>query len=613
MRKKIAVILLSFAICLVWGTSISCARQVTFVLNDQYGNEIPGSAFYHESFGTIPTGTSVDITDGTYPIEVLPGIGGINDWGLLRRTDDVEIDESFTGQFEWITRTEQIWVRDQNAVPIPGSAVAVHYVNLVIDNGSEGTFPITDEIIYPTIAGSWKDGIGFMVRPGIGGMNIWNLLHRNDAVEIDESFTGEFEWITVEGPLYVVDESGIEEVEGSSYYCDMLGNYQSGDAITLPVTDNDLYPGIGGNYSDGYDIIIYPGDQPGVSALYSYEFYADYSILPQFVNINDSLYGLRFMANNAPLVDAGPCLSILSEEQDTTVVIGSASDQDEDPLVYLWKEGETVLLDPTSVLPDGTAPLDLSTLPTLSIGEHTFTLEVTDGMATVSANTIVTVNNSPPTVVASGGGTYEVGTDITLSGQVADYDGDDLTYEWKQGDDVLFDGTVSTVAGGAPVELPEHNISGLQIGSYELTLEVTDGYSTPVATTVTVHITDGTAPTLSPVAVPAILWPPNHKMVDVTIYTNASDNSGGPVTLNADIYSSEPPETDGDGNTVPDYTDPLIDQATGEITLQLRSERSGKGDGRTYTVLITATDESGNSSCAEVKILAPHDKSRLSY
>ncbi|MFB0532091.1 MAG: sialoglycan-binding domain-containing protein, partial [Desulfatiglandales bacterium] len=124
---------------------------------------------------------------------------------------------------------------------------------------------------------------------------------------------------------------------------------------------------------------------------------------------------------------------------------------------------------------------------------------------------------------------------------------------------------------------------------------------------------DGTAPTLSPVAVPAILWPPNHNMVDVTIYTNASDNSGGPVTLNADIYSSEPPETDGDGNTVPDYTDPLIDQATGEITLQLRSERSGKGDGRTYTVLITATDESGNSSSAEVKILAPHDKSRLSY
>jgi len=103
MRKKIAVILLSFAICLVWGTSISCARQVTFVLNDQDGEQIPGSAFYHESFGAIPTGTTlVDIADGSYAIQVRPGIGGMNIWNLLRRTDDVEIDESFTGQFEWI-------------------------------------------------------------------------------------------------------------------------------------------------------------------------------------------------------------------------------------------------------------------------------------------------------------------------------------------------------------------------------------------------------------------------------------------------------------------------------------------------------------------------------
>jgi len=65
-----------------------------------------------------------------------------------------------------------------------------------------------------------------------------------------------------------------------------------------------------------------------------------------------------------------------------------------------------------------------------------FTLEVTGGTATISANTIVTVNNSPPTVVASGGGTYEVGTNISLTGQVTDYDGDDLICEWKDYDSI---------------------------------------------------------------------------------------------------------------------------------------------------------------------------------
>ena len=129
----------------------------------------------------------------------------------------------------------------------------------------------------------------------INGVNNYGLLYRNDKVHINESFTGQFEWITVEGPLYVVDESGIEEVEDSSYQCNLLGLYHSGDNVTLLITDNSLYPTIGGNYSDGFDITIYPGNQPGINATYAFEFYSDYSIIPQFVNINGSQYGLRFI------------------------------------------------------------------------------------------------------------------------------------------------------------------------------------------------------------------------------------------------------------------------------------------------------------------------------
>ena len=51
-----------------------------------------------------------------------------------------------------------------------------------------------------------------------------------------------------------------------------------------------------------------------------------------------------------------------------------------------------------------------------------------------------------------------------------------------------------------------------------------------------------------------------------------------------------------------------IDDQTGIIKLRLRSEREGKGDGRIYTIKITATDASGNFSEAIVKISAPHDR-----
>jgi len=46
--------------------------------------------------------------------------------------------------------------------------------------------------------------------------------------------------------------------------------------------------------------------------------------------------------------------------------------------------------------------------------------------------------------------------------------------------------------------------------------------------------------------------------------------------------------------------------------LQLRAERSGRGNGRVYTVTITATDESGNTGQADVDIIVPRDKGKNS-
>ena len=98
-------------------------------------------------------------------------------------------------------------------------------------------------------------------------------------------------------------------------------------------------------------------------------------------------------------------------------------------------------------------------------------------------------------------------------------------------------------------------------------------------------------------------------MVDIFIEANANDNSGS-VTLSATVSSNEPEDGLGDGDMSPDWSVPVIDQENGTISLQLLSERLGSGDGRVYTITITATDDSNNSSQASVEIIVPHDKGK---
>lgn len=127
---------------------------------------------------------------------------------------------------------------------------------------------------------------------------------------------------------------------------------------------------------------------------------------------------------------------------------------------------------------------------------------------------------------------------------------------------------------------------------------------------ITVEVVDTTTPTLDPAANMTVLWPANHKMVDIVIEANASDNIGLPITLSASISSNEPINGTGDGDHSPDWTEPVIDQENGIITFQLRAERSGKGDGRVYTITITATDSSNNSASSNLAITVPHDKKK---
>ncbi|MCB9721641.1 MAG: hypothetical protein H6756_12280 [Candidatus Omnitrophica bacterium] len=312
--------------------------------------------------------------------------------------------------------------------------------------------------------------------------------------------------------------------------------------------------------------------------------------------------------NRPPTCDAGPNLTIYSEEVNLLVLSGTILDPDGDDLTYQWFKGST-LLDEGPVDGNGNAPLVLANLSSPpGIGQHTLILNGSDGSETCTDSMILTVDNSPPMVAPNGGGTFQLGQDITLRGDVSDFDGDDLNYRWYEGSVEFANDFILSIAGGQPVMLPEVLLpGGLPLGIHEVFLSAHDGTVAAVPHSIILEVVDTEDPTLNPEATPLILWPPNHKMVDVTIVANASDNSGV-VTLSVEVFSSEQPDTDGDGNTIPDFTEPVIDQETGIITLQLRAERKGSGDGRVYTIEITATDNEGNSTVAIVEIIAPHDR-----
>ena len=96
---------------------------------------------------------------------------------------------------------------------------------------------------------------------------------------------------------------------------------------------------------------------------------------------------------------------------------------------------------------------------------------------------------------------------------------------------------------------------------------------------------------------PTTLWPPNHKMVRVTV----SYTAGAGASCSLAVTSDEPVTGPGCGNKSPDW---VVQDANHVL---LRAERCGTGDGRVYTITITCTS-SGGSNSAAVTVTVPHDQ-----
>jgi Secretion system C-terminal sorting domain len=139
-------------------------------------------------------------------------------------------------------------------------------------------------------------------------------------------------------------------------------------------------------------------------------------------------------------------------------------------------------------------------------------------------------------------------------------------------------------------------------GVTTITWTATDGVTAAVTCSFTVTVKDNQQPVITALTVnPTCLWPPNHKMTDITVIPVITDNCGGTLTWAiTSVTSNEPVNGTGDGNTGPDWI------FSGH-SLQLRAEREGTGTGRIYTITVTATDAAGNTSAKTVTVCVAHN------
>jgi hypothetical protein len=149
---------------------------------------------------------------------------------------------------------------------------------------------------------------------------------------------------------------------------------------------------------------------------------------------------------------------------------------------------------------------------------------------------------------------------------------------------------------GSDITISQSPSGPYPLGCTSVTLTVMNSNGATSECTGTVTVVDATPPKIKEISAdPSELWPPNGKMINVTINYCVTDKCSKPECRISTVTSNEPISSK-------DYT--IIDAHH----VKLRADRLGKGNGRIYKITINCTDASGNSSNQAVTVTVAHDQ-----
>ena len=140
--------------------------------------------------------------------------------------------------------------------------------------------------------------------------------------------------------------------------------------------------------------------------------------------------------------------------------------------------------------------------------------------------------------------------------------------------------------------------STFALGTTNTACSATDARGNAASGSFDVSVVDTTPPAIASVtASPDSIWPPNKKLVRVTVSVESADAvDPAPLVRLYDITCDE-------------SIAPADASITDLLEADLRADRDAHADGRVYTLHVEAIDASGNRSVAAVHVTVPHDQS----
>lgn len=159
---------------------------------------------------------------------------------------------------------------------------------------------------------------------------------------------------------------------------------------------------------------------------------------------------------------------------------------------------------------------------------------------------------------------------------------------------------IDLVDGVVAVTCAPPSGSTFPLGVTTVTCSASDAASNDASAQFNVTVVDADPPVIHLiVATPNMIWPPNKKLIAVSLTADVDDNVDPAPLVRIFAITCNEPIAAGDA------------VITGPLTVNLRADRDAHGTGRIYTIWVEAIDAAGNRSTGSVTVTVPHDQGKM--